>query len=46
MHVKDHFKLIANWNVRGLGRVSYIDKIENLNISTEILVNEKLHIQV
>ena len=29
-------------NVRALGRVSYIDLIENLNIKTEILMNEKL----
>ena len=36
-------ELIANCrNVRGLGLVSYIDYIENLNISTEMLVNEKL----
>ena len=32
--------------MRGLGRVSYIDKIENLNISTEMLLNEKLPSQV
>ena len=29
-------------NVRALGRVSYIDKTENLNIETEMLMNEKL----
>ena len=33
-------------NVRALGRVSYIDWIENLNISTEMLINEKLPNQV
>ena len=33
-------------NVRALGRVSYIDYIENLNISTETLLNEKLSGQV
>ena len=33
-------------NVRALGRVSYIDKIENLNIKTEMLMNEKLPDQV
>ena len=33
-------------NVRALGRVSYIDQIENLNISTEMLLNEKLPNQV
>ena len=33
-------------NVRALRRVSYIDKIENLNIPTEILMNEKLHDEV
>ena len=34
-------------NVRALGRISYIDKIENLNIiSTEMLMNEKLPNQV
>ena len=27
---------------RALGRVSYIDDIQNLNISTEMLMNEKL----
>ena len=32
--------------MRGLGQVSYIDKIENLNISTEVLLNEKLPSQV
>ena len=32
--------------MRGLGRVSYIDWIENLNISTEKLLNEKLSSQV
>ena len=38
---------IANCrNVRGLGRVSYIDWIENLNISTEMLLSEKLPNQV
>ena len=40
-------EVIANCrNVRGLGRVSYIDQIENLNISAEILLNEKLPSQV
>ena len=29
-------------NVRALGRVSYIDYIENLNISAEMFLNEKL----
>ena len=29
-------------NVRALGRVSYIDWIENLNIKTEMIMNEKL----
>ena len=29
-------------NVRELGRVSYIDYIENLNISTEMILNDKL----
>ena len=29
-------------NIRELGQVSYIDLIENLNISAEMLVNEKL----
>ena len=29
-----------------MGRVSYIDQIENLNISTEMLRNEKLPSQV
>ena len=33
-------------NVRVLGRVSYIVQIENLNISTEMLLNEKLPSQV
>ena len=33
-------------NMRALGRVCYIDEIENLNISTEILMNEKLPDQV
>ena len=33
-------------NVRALGRVSYIDWIENLNMKTEILMNEKLPDQV
>ena len=33
-------------NMRGLGQVSYIDQIENLNISTEMLLNEKLLSQV
>ena len=33
-------------NVRALGRVSYIDQIENLNIKTEMLMNEKLPDQV
>ena len=33
-------------NVRALGRVSYIDYIENLNIKTEMLMNEKLPDQV
>ena len=33
-------------NVSALGRVSYIDLIENLNISTEMLMNEKLPNQV
>ena len=33
-------------NVRALGRVSYIDWIENLNIKTEMLMNEKLPDQV
>ena len=33
-------------NVRALGRVSYIDYIENLNISTELLMNEKLSYEV
>ena len=38
---------IANCrNVRGLGRVSYIVYIENLNISTEMLLSEKLPRQV
>ena len=32
---------IANFkNVSGLGRVSYIDYIENLNISTTMLLND------
>ena len=30
----------------GTGRVSYIDQIENLNIKTEMLMNEKLPNQV
>ena len=39
--------IIANCrNVRGLGRVYYIDWIENLKISTEMLLNEKLPSQV
>ena len=29
-------------NVTALGRVSYIDWIENLNISAEMFMNEKL----
>ena len=33
-------------NVRALERVSYIDRIESLNISTEMLMNEKLPSQV
>ena len=33
-------------NVRALGRVSYIDLIENLNIKTEMLMKEKLPDQV
>ena len=33
-------------NVRGLGRVSYIDYIENLNISTGMLLNGKLPSEV
>ena len=33
-------------NVRALGRVSYIDWIENLKIKTEMLMNEKLPDQV
>ena len=33
-------------NVRALGRVSCIDLIENLNIKTEMLTNEKLPDQV
>ena len=33
-------------NVRALGRVSNIDYIENLNIKTEMLMNEKLPDQV
>ena len=33
-------------NVRGLGRVSCIDWMENLNILTEILLNDKLSSQV
>ena len=33
-------------NARGLGRVSYIDWMENLNILTEILLNDKLSSQV
>ena len=32
--------------VRALGQVSYIDYIENLNISTEVSMNEKLPNQV
>ena len=32
--------------MRALGRVSYIDWIENLNIKTEMLMNEKLPDQV
>ena len=41
------YSLIANCRkVRGLGRGSYIDLIENLNISTEMLLNEKLPIPV
>ena len=32
--------------MRALGRVSYIDYIENLNIKTEMLMNEKLPDQV
>ena len=40
-------ELIAHCkNLRGLGRVSCIDSIENLNISTEMLLNEKLPSQV
>ena len=33
-------------NLRGLGRVSNIDYVENLTISTEMLLNEKLPSQV
>ena len=33
-------------DVRALGRVSYIDWIESLNIKTEMLMNEKLPNQV
>ena len=33
-------------NVRSLERVSYIDYIENLNISTEMLMNKNLPNQV
>ena len=41
------FATIAHWrNVRALGRVSYIDYIENLNMKTEMLMNEKLPDQV
>ena len=32
--------------MKGLGRVSYIDWIENLNISTEMLLSEKRPNQV
>ena len=39
--------IIANCrNVRALGRVPYIDYITSLNISTEMLMNEKLPSQV
>ena len=38
---------IANCrNVRALGRVSYLGYTENLNISTEMSLNEKLPSQV
>ena len=38
---------IANCiNMRGLERVSYIDDIEYLNNSTEMLLNEKIPSQV
>ena len=33
-------------NARRLGRVTHADLIENLNISTEMLLNEKLPSQV
>jgi len=33
-------------NVRGLRRVSLIDEIENVNISTEMLLSEKLPAKV
>ena len=46
LHLK-RLPSIANCrNVRGLERVSYIDLTENLNISTEPLLNEKLPSQV
>ena len=42
-----NLNLIAHCrNVRALGRVSYIDYIENLNISAEMFVDEKLPNQV
>ena len=47
MKLRAEFIFIANCrNVRALGRVSYIDYIENLNISTQMLMNENLPSQV
>ena len=46
-NIKTRANSIANCrNVRAPGRVSYIDYIENLNISTKMLMNEKLPSQV
>ena len=43
----EYDKAIAHCrNVRALGRVSYIDFIKNSNISTEMVMNEKLPNQV
>ena len=37
-----HLPIAECRNVRALGRVSYIDYTENLKISTEMVMNEKL----
>ena len=46
MRTTHEFPIAHCRNVRGLGRVSCIDWMENLNILTEILLNDKLSSQV